>query len=394
MFCSRLALSLPQVVTFGNGATITYYYAADGTKVRTVHVVNGATTQTDYCGNVIYENGVQKLLQTEEGYVDLSNPNTYHYYLKDHQGNNRVVIDGSGTVKETNHYYPFGGLFASSTIQPFKYNDKEFDSKNGLNWYDYGARHYDAALGRWHVVDPSAENYYSIAPYIYCDNNPVGKIDPNGKDYWSTNDPEEIKRMLSHLVSLPSKQGNIFEYFDFSNWNHTTDNDFIANLTFNDETNKFYINYGSVINNEVVITGITIDAVRTSNTGASVIGSTGRWYQKSSGKLNNIYPEVAFLSPWRNSIRSMLKKLFTPKINTSLINTFNAKAAHNVKIKGFKESKEFGYIHGQKVFEYNGKYYSKDIDGHNGGVWKVFEKVNGKLRRIGTADAELNIFKK
>ena len=73
MFCSRLALSLPQVVTFSNGSTITYYYAADGTKVRTVHVINGATTQTDYCGNVIYENGVQKLLQTEEGYVAGSN---------------------------------------------------------------------------------------------------------------------------------------------------------------------------------------------------------------------------------------------------------------------------------------------------------------------------------
>ena len=39
--------SLPQVVTFGNGSTITYFYAADGTKVRTVHVVNGATTQTE-----------------------------------------------------------------------------------------------------------------------------------------------------------------------------------------------------------------------------------------------------------------------------------------------------------------------------------------------------------
>ena len=104
------------MVTLSNGATITYYYAADGTKVRTVHVINGATTQTDYCGNVIYENGVQKLLQTEEGYVDLANSSTYHYYLKDHQGNNRVVINSNGAVKETNHYYPFGGLFAGTYI--------------------------------------------------------------------------------------------------------------------------------------------------------------------------------------------------------------------------------------------------------------------------------------
>ena len=70
----------------------------------------------------------------------------YHYYL--HQGNNRVVINQSGTVEETNHYYPFGGVFASSgNVQPYKYNGKEYDGKKGLNWYDYGARHYDAALG-------------------------------------------------------------------------------------------------------------------------------------------------------------------------------------------------------------------------------------------------------
>ena len=180
MFCSRLALSLPQVVTFSNGSTITYFYAADGTKVRTVHVMNGTTTQTDYCGNVIYENGAQKLLQTEEGYYDFVNGG-YCYYLKDHQGNNRVVIDGSGTVKETNHYYPFGGLFAGTSVQPFKYNGKEFDSKNGLNWYDYDARHYDATLGRWHVVDPAADKYYGFSPYTYCSNNPLLFVDPNGK---------------------------------------------------------------------------------------------------------------------------------------------------------------------------------------------------------------------
>ena len=37
--------------------------------------------------------------------------NAYRYYLKDLQGNNRVVIDQSGTVEQMNHYYPFGGLF-------------------------------------------------------------------------------------------------------------------------------------------------------------------------------------------------------------------------------------------------------------------------------------------
>jgi len=176
-------LNLPSVVTFSNGNTITYTYASDGRKLRTAHKIGGTTTTTDYAGNVIYENGVQKKLLTEEGYVDLTS-GTYYYYLKDHQGNNRVVVNGSGAVAETNHYYPFGGTFASGTVQPYKYNGKELDTKAGLNWYDYGARHYDAALGRFLTVDPLAEKYYGASPFAYCNNNPIRFIDPDGKDGW------------------------------------------------------------------------------------------------------------------------------------------------------------------------------------------------------------------
>ncbi len=186
-------LNLPSVVTFSDGSTIRYMYSADGIKLRTTHVINGVTTTTDYCGNVIYENGTAKRLLNDEGYVDLTT-NTYYYYLKDHQGNNRVVINSSGTVQETNHYYPFGGLFATSTnVQPYKYNGKELDTKKGLNLYDYGARHYDAALGRWHVVDPLTEERSMNSPYSYVSNNPINKIDPTGMlDDWVENKDGQI----------------------------------------------------------------------------------------------------------------------------------------------------------------------------------------------------------
>ena len=175
-------LNLPNMVTFSDGSTIAYTYGADGTKLKTVHKTGSTTTTTDYCGNVVYENGVQKLLLTDEGYVTLSD-GKYHYYLKDHQGNNRVVINQSGTVEETNHYYPFGGVFASTgNVQPYKYNGKELDAKKGLNWYDYGARHYDAALGRFTTVDSLAEKHYSESLYTYCYSNPINCIEPNGKD--------------------------------------------------------------------------------------------------------------------------------------------------------------------------------------------------------------------
>ena len=174
-------LNLPSTVSFSDGSTITYTYGADGTKLRTVHKIGSTTTTTDYCGNVIYENGTQKLLLTEEGYINLTGTQQYHYYLKDHQGNNRVVINQSGTVEETNHYYPFGGVFGTTgNTQPYKYNGKELDTKQGLNWYDYGARHYDAALGRFTTNDRFAEKYYSMSPYQYGANNPVNNIDVNG----------------------------------------------------------------------------------------------------------------------------------------------------------------------------------------------------------------------
>ena len=202
-------LNLPSKVTFSDGSTITYTYAADGTKLRVVYNIGGTTTTTDYCGKVIYESGTQKYLLTDEGYVALNESNKYYYYLKDHQGNNRVVVASDGTVKETNHYYPFGGLFASTApAQPYKYNGKEFDTRNGLNWYDYGARHYDPVLGRFTTIDPLAEKYYNIGMYSYCLSNPVIYIDSDGrKVYFAPGVSSEFKNDFKKAVQYMNKNG-------------------------------------------------------------------------------------------------------------------------------------------------------------------------------------------
>lgn len=176
-------LLLPSKVTFGDGNSVVYKYAADGKKLQTVHTIGGATTTTDYVGNMIYENGTLKRILVDGGYYE---NDEYYFYLKDHLGNNRVVAKQDGTVVQTNDYYPFGANFAesiSTDVQSYKYNGKELDTKGGLNLYDYGARHYDPVLGRFMTVDPMAEKYYSVSPYAYCGNNPIMLVDVNGKEW-------------------------------------------------------------------------------------------------------------------------------------------------------------------------------------------------------------------
>ena len=66
----------------------------------------------------------------------------------------------------------------------YKYNGKELQDELGLNMYDYGARNYDPALGRWMNMDPMAEKYFGASPYNYVLNSPVNAVDPDGMDVY------------------------------------------------------------------------------------------------------------------------------------------------------------------------------------------------------------------
>ena len=95
------------------------------------------------------------------------------------------ISSSQAVIIQENHYYPFGMQIAGLELDlgsrnRYLYNGKELQDDHNLDWHDYGARMYDAQIGRWHVVDPMADSYLSFSPYNYTLNNPISLVDPNG----------------------------------------------------------------------------------------------------------------------------------------------------------------------------------------------------------------------
>lgn len=183
-------------------SVITMTYTADGEKLSKAVTGGGATK--NYVGGIEYAGANLEAIYFGEGRCTPNGATAfnYDYTVKDHLGNARVNFRANGTaitVLESMHYYPFGmlmeGIGTNTPTNDYTYNSKELNEDFGLNLYDYGARWYDASLGRWWSVDLLAEKYFWMTPYCYAANSPILIIDPNGMDLYIKNNENSLQAM-------------------------------------------------------------------------------------------------------------------------------------------------------------------------------------------------------
>jgi len=79
-----------------------------------------------------------------------------------------------------------------------------------MNMYDFGARNYDPALGRWMNIDPLAEKFVNVGGYTYVANNPVNFKDPDGRDIRLGNLMGSDKHALAFMIFAMTNEGKAF----------------------------------------------------------------------------------------------------------------------------------------------------------------------------------------
>ena len=173
---------------------------------QTAPIYGYVENSEEFAGNYVFEDGKLSKYLFDGGYIDIAsglNTAAYRFYVRDHLGSVRVVLDDDGKVLQQLYYHPFGGVWGDAGtnigLQPWKYSGKEYDHRDGLDLYDYGARLYDPAGSRWTSPDPLCEKYYHISPYAFCNNNPIKYVDPDGRK-----------------IKIPHNQNQILGYINSS----------------------------------------------------------------------------------------------------------------------------------------------------------------------------------
>ena len=200
-------LNLIEKVMRGDTIVAKYSYLSDGTKF----------SATDSAGNGLYYSG--SLIYTKHGsaltmescaftggrFVATATGVEARYFVTDHLGSVRAVVNGDGEVLERNDYYPFGSRWDDGLLSDnrYRYNGKEAQAFLNNPYLDYGARQYDSDGGIWLGKDPLSEKYYPISPYMFCLGNPIRHVDLTGME------PQE-KNQLTVWGLIIEKINNTF----------------------------------------------------------------------------------------------------------------------------------------------------------------------------------------
>ena len=208
-------INLPAQIKSGSTVKANYTYLSDGTKAA---AFTSASAGKDYAGSFTYSrgDGGSKTLESVAfggGRIRKSG-STYavDYHITDHLGSVRAIVNASGTVVEQNDFYPFGtrhpnGL-TTLAANRWRFSDKEEqDAAFGITYSDFGARFYDRSAA-WTAIDPLAEKYYSVSPYVYCNNNPVKFVDSEGRKIrYSKNVSRTFKERFAKTVQFMNEHG-------------------------------------------------------------------------------------------------------------------------------------------------------------------------------------------
>ena len=196
---------------------VSYVYDAIGTKLTKNSTVNGVISRQDYVGGIEYSapNVIERIV-TEEGYLLNSNGTySFHYYLTDHLGKNRVVLK-KGTsltiieIIQRQDYFAFGKTRSLVTggNNRYLYNGQEVQKELG-DQLDYGAKfeacpecqRRNAEIGRFTGVDPIAEKFSHVTVYNYAENSPIANIDLWGLQ--AENFMSKFKKLNNLQIKVP-----------------------------------------------------------------------------------------------------------------------------------------------------------------------------------------------
>ena len=227
-------INLPDSIVMENNDMLLLQYLSDGRRIRTTckrhttpvgipmdNSVSASDPQVFFDeirdDNIVMLNGRMSRIDFDGGYFSLVNDTTgaselrAYYYVTDHLGSVRAVCDGeSGAVVKRMEYMPSGLVFSKmwydNNRHPRYFCGKEELPMEELRLYDSYARLQDTHIPRFTTMDPLCEQYYSMSPYAYCENNPISKIDTDGQWSWDINgnlisDKDDNEKTLANFLN-------------------------------------------------------------------------------------------------------------------------------------------------------------------------------------------------